>query len=169
MKVVPAVDLRGGRCVQLVGGSYDQQAIERDDPAAVAVQWESDGFACLHVVDLDAATGRGSNGDIVGQILDSVGMKVQVGGGIRSTDSVQYMLNRGAAKVVVGTRAIEDHDWAASISRQFPGAIVVAADVRGRTVVTRGWDGSGDRGIEEELAYFNTLPLGGLLVTAVHV
>ncbi len=169
MIVTPAIDLRGGRCVQLVGGSYDRQLIEIDDPVAVARRWEREGFATLHVVDLDAATGRGSNIAIVEEILENGASSIQVGGGIRTTEAVEEMLAAGATRVVVGTRAIEDNEWLEEISTLFPQRILVALDVRGRTVVTHGWASDSTRNIEEQLEMFTHLPLAGLLVTAVHV
>ncbi len=139
MIVTPAVDLRNGKCVQLVGGSYDRQAVEIDDPVKAALDWESAGFRTLHVVDLDAATGHGGNLAVVEAILASVTSDVQVGGGVRSTEQVEQLLGAGARRVVVGTRAIHDAEWLADITESYPDRIVVAADIRDRAIVTHGW------------------------------
>lgn len=168
MIVTPAVDLRNGRCVQLVGGSYDQQMIELSDPVGVAARWESDGFGTLHVVDLDAATNRGSNADLVERILDSASGDVQVGGGLRSTESVERMISAGAARVVLGTRALADRAWLEDIVAAYPQQVVVAADTHGSTIVTHGWVRRSTKTLDAEISALNDLPLAGLLVTAVH-
>ena len=168
MIVTPAVDLRNGRCVQLVGGAYDQQMVELDDPVGVAARWESDGFDTLHVVDLDAATNRGSNAEVVERILDSASADVQVGGGLRSTESVDRMISAGAARVVLGTRALEDRAWLENVVSAYPEQVVVAADTQGSAIVTHGWVKRSAKSLEAEISALNDLPLAGLLVTAVH-
>src|SRR5688500_6540157 len=110
MIVMPAVDLRGGACVQLVGGSYDAERVRLPDPMKAAHEWEVCGFRQLHVVDLDAATGRGANREIILEILRSTGLETQVGGGITTSEGIAALLDDGADRVVVGTRAIEDPD-----------------------------------------------------------
>src|SRR5213083_1260329 len=105
MMVIPAVDLREGHCVQLVGGSYDREAIRLDDPVDVAARWERAGFPLLHIVDLDAATGRGSNRDTIRRILQSTECETQVGGGVRTNRDVDHILGAGADRVIIGTRA----------------------------------------------------------------
>ena len=168
MIAIPAVDLRDGACVQLVGGSYKEERIRLDNPIEVARSWEHYGFARLHVVDLDAATGRGSNLFVVRSILDEVDVPVQVGGGIRSGDLVEELLAAGATNVIVGTRAIEEIEWLAGIAGRHPGEIIVACDVRERRVTTRGWVRTLPLDILDAVNELNVLPLGGLLVTAVH-
>jgi phosphoribosylformimino-5-aminoimidazole carboxamide ribotide isomerase len=168
MIAIPAVDLREGACVQLVGGSYADERVRLDDPVAVAAHWVELGFATLHIVDLDAATSRGDNAALVGTILQNTAADVQVGGGIRTTEQVEKLLAAGARRVVVGTRAIEDHDWLTELSIANPGVIVLAADVRERRVVTRGWTATTARDIGSLLDEVSSLPLGGILVTAVH-
>ena len=168
MIVIPAVDLRGGRCVQLIGGSYDREMVSLDDPVAVVERWVAEGFTMLHVVDLDAATGRGSNAEIVERIVKTPGTAVQVGGGIRTADQVERLLGIGAARVVVGTRALEDRQWLQQISAANPGQIVVAMDVRDKSVVTHGWRQSRENDIATEITALKDIPIAGLLVTAVH-
>lgn len=168
MIVIPAVDLRDGCCVQLVGGSFDQEMVRLDDPVSVARKWESDGFQNLHVVDLDAAMRTGSNEETVLSILRSVGCTVQVGGGIREESQIEELLREGAARVVVGTRAIEDSGWLSDAALRFPDALIVAADARQRTVVTRGWTRKSSRNVIELIEELNDLPLAGVMVTAVH-
>jgi phosphoribosylformimino-5-aminoimidazole carboxamide ribotide isomerase len=168
MIAIPAIDLREGACVQLVGGEYAEERVRLPDPLAVAREWTRYGFRRLHVVDLDAATGRGSNERVVADLLRESSVDVQVGGGIRSTTQVEALLASGARAVVVGTRALEDADWLARVSGAYPNEILVAADVRDRRVVTHGWTRTLPREIMDVTEELSTLPLAGLLVTAVH-
>ena len=168
MIAIPAVDLREGACVQLVGGSFAHEAVRLDNPVEVARAWARCGFHRLHVVDLDAATGRGSNLPLVRSLIDDCGIPSQVGGGVRSGSLAAELLHAGAWRVIVGTRAIEDPEWLAELAARHPGEIIVACDVRGRQVTTRGWARTLALDILDVLAELNPLPLGGLLVTAVH-
>ena len=167
MKAIPAIDLREGACVQLVGGSYDDERVRLPDPLQVAQQWRAAGFSTLHVVDLDAATGRGSNAFVIEQLIR--GGDVQVGGGIRDDATIERWLGLGAARVVVGTRGVEDPAWLERVVARFPERVVLAADVRGRSVVTRGWATQTSLDVGALLARVASLPLAGVLVTAVHV
>jgi phosphoribosylformimino-5-aminoimidazole carboxamide ribotide isomerase len=168
MIAIPAVDLRERACVQLVGGEYTNERVRLADPVAVARDWTRYGFRRLHVVDLDAATGRGSNSDIVAELMRDSTAELQIGGGVRSTTQVDDLLGNGARAVVVGTRALEDADWLVRIATAYPNAIIVAADVRDRRVVTRGWTQTLPREIVDVTEELSALPLAGLLVTAVH-
>jgi phosphoribosylformimino-5-aminoimidazole carboxamide ribotide isomerase len=167
--VIPAVDVREGKCVQLVGGEYDQESVRLDDPPAVARDWIRMGFSRLHVVDLDAATGRGDNVEVVRDIVRDAGpVPVQVGGGVRDESRIELLLDEGATWVVVGTRAVEDRDWLAEMAHRFPARLLVAADVRERQVVTRGWTRTLDLDVVHFVEELGALPLAGVLVTAVH-
>jgi len=168
MIVVPALDLRGGACVQLAAGSYDQEVIRIPDPVGVAIAWRQYGFRHLHVVDLDGVSGRGNNSAEIQAILGATDAEVQVGGGIRSADSIERALNDGAQRVIIGTRALEDPDWLAEMTGVFPGFIVVAADVRDRKVLSHGWTRTQPMLVLDLVQDLNGLPLAGVLVTAVH-
>jgi phosphoribosylformimino-5-aminoimidazole carboxamide ribotide isomerase len=165
---IPAVDLRDGACVQLVGGSFAQEKVRLDNPVEVARSWEHYGFRRLHVVDLDAATGRGTNLPIVRSLLNDCSVPIQVGGGVRSGELVEELLEAGATNVIVGTRAIEEVDWIAELAARHPGEIIVACDVRERRVTTRGWMHTLPLDILDVVGELNSLSLAGLLVTAVH-
>jgi phosphoribosylformimino-5-aminoimidazole carboxamide ribotide isomerase len=163
-----AVDLRAGRVVQLVGGRPDSERVSLPDPAAVARRWVDDGFAALHVVDLDAALGHGDNAAAIDAILSAAGdVPVQVGGGVRTTQRAELLLAAGATRVVVGTRAVEERDWLEQLASCFPDRIVVAADVRGDDIVVRGWTASTGRPAAAFLAGLAGIPLGAALVTDV--
>lgn len=169
MIVIPAVDLRDGACVQLVGGEYAEERVRLDDPLAVAREWARLGFRRLHVVDLDAATGRGSNAALVDEIVRHSGFDaVQAGGGVRDEDAVERVLDMGAVAAVVGTRGLEDPDWLAETAERFPGQIVLAADVRERRVVTRGWQHALPQLVLDVVEELAGVPLAALMVTAVH-
>ena len=168
MIAIPAVDLRDGACVQLVGGSFAQEKVRIENPVDVARSWEHYGFRRLHVVDLDAATGRGSNITVVRSLLFDSGVPMQVGGGVRSSELVEELLEAGASRVIVGTRAIEEPEWLAELAARHPGEIIVACDVRERRVTTRGWAHTLPLDILDVVDELNSLPLAGLLVTAVH-
>ena len=168
MIAIPAVDLRDGACVQLVGGSYAQERVRLDNPVAVARQWFAVGFRQLHLVDLDAATGAGNNRALVTSILDEAEAEVRVGGGVRDRDRVDDLLGSGARYVVVGTRAIEDPDWLADLAESYPDSLIIAADVRERRIVTHGWRTAQALDVLDFVAGIEHLPLAGVLVTAVH-
>ena len=168
MIAIPAVDLRDGACVQLVGGSFAHEMVRLENPLEVARHWEQYGFRRLHVVDLDAATGRGTNIDVVRALLSESSIPVQVGGGIRSRELVEELFEGGAKNIIVGTRAIEDPEWLWELATRFPGELIVACDVRERRVTTRGWAHTLPLDILDAIEELNVQPLGGVLVTAVH-
>lgn len=167
MIALPAVDLRGGRCVQLVGGRPEDEPISLPDPVEVARRWWSTGFRSLHVVDLDAALGDGDNRTLVRRIVSATAATVQVGGGLRDDPTVAAVLEAGAARAVVGTRAVEDRPWLEALARRHPGRIVVAADVRDGVVQRRGWRESAGLAVETFLTGLAELPLAGVLWTDV--
>jgi phosphoribosylformimino-5-aminoimidazole carboxamide ribotide isomerase len=169
MRVLPAVDLMGGATVQLVGGDPDAKGVEEADAVAAAARWVSQGATGLHVVDLDAALGRGSNTPLVRRIIDATSVPVQVGGGVRDTDAVRRLVEAGAHRVVVGTRAVEDPAWLAEASRAFPGRLVVALDASDGRVVSRGWKHATGRDVAEAAEALADLPVAGILCTAVQV
>jgi phosphoribosylformimino-5-aminoimidazole carboxamide ribotide isomerase len=169
MKVIPAVDLRDGACVQLVGGSYDNERVRLGDPIEVARSWAQLGFDTLHVVDLDAATRRGTNAPLVAGIIRATAAKVNVGGGVRTSDRIAELLDAGAANIVVGTRALEDPAWIEAQAKRFPNQLIVAADVRAGRLAVGGWSDTIDRDVEQTVRDLSALPLSALLVTAVDV
>jgi phosphoribosylformimino-5-aminoimidazole carboxamide ribotide isomerase len=165
--VIPALDLRQSACVQLAEGSPDRELIRSHDPVAVAIAWRRYGFHHLHVVDLDAITGPGNNIEQVGAIVAATDAEVQIGGGIRTRERIQEALNDGAQRVVIGRRALEDPDWLADMTSLFPGSIIVAADVRDRKVLSRGWTHARAKLVIDVLDDLNGLPLAGIMVSTV--
>ena len=152
MIAIPALDLRGGACVQLAAGSYDQELIRIPDPVGVAIAWRQYGFRHLQLVDLDAVAGRGNNAPEVQAVLGATDVEVQLGGGIRNKELIQRSLDDGAQRVIIGTRALEDLDWLAEMSSFF---------------LSHGWTRTHPRFVLDLIEELNGLPLAGVLVTAV--
>ena len=167
MIAYPAVDLRGGRCVQLVGGRPEDERVSLPDPVAVARRWWDDGFGALHVVDLDAALGDGDNRAVVEALCGATGAVVQVGGGLRDEAAVDAVLEAGADRVIVGTRAVGDRPWLEALAADRPGRVVVAADVRDGRVLRKGWTEASGLEVEGFVAGLADIPLAGVLCTDV--
>lgn len=146
MTIIPAVDIRGGRCVRLLQGRFDAETVYGDDPAAMAERWVSAGAERLHVVDLDGAVaGAPKNQAAVTAIINAVTVPVQVGGGVRDLATIETYLTAGAARVVLGTRAALDPAFLREACARFPGTVVVAIDARDGRVAIRGWVEAIDR------------------------
>lgn len=169
MRLLPAIDLLKGRVVTLVGGKPGTQTTELSDPMAVYERWVREGAEWVHVIDLDAAFGKGDHRLVLERILEDGRAKVQVGGGLRDLERVKWCLDRGASTVVVGTRAVEEPAWLAEMSQQYPDQVVVAVDARQGRVVTRGWTRDTGKDVVELTLALSRLPLAGLLFTSVDV
>jgi phosphoribosylformimino-5-aminoimidazole carboxamide ribotide isomerase len=136
----PAIDLKEGRCVRLVQGDMDQATVFNDDPAAQAAAFAAQGFSWLHLVDLDGAfAGRPMNAAAVEGILAATTLPAQLGGGIRDMRTVEGWLERGIARVIIGTAAVRDPDFVREAARRFPGKIAVGIDARDGRVAVEGW------------------------------
>ena len=140
MILLPAVDIRDGRCVRLSQGDFDRETVYDDDPVAVAKRYESEGAQWLHVVDLDAALeGEPRNRELVAEVIRSVNVPVQCSGGIRDTGAVDAAKDAGAARVVVGTAALRDPAFVEETVAKHGDFVAVGLDVRGQTLQARGW------------------------------
>jgi phosphoribosylformimino-5-aminoimidazole carboxamide ribotide isomerase len=140
MILFPAIDLKDGRCVRLVKGDLAAETVFNDDPADQAQAWERDGFAWIHLVDLNGAVeGRAVNGAAVSAILETVTVPVQLGGGIRDRAGIDRWLEAGVARVILGTVALTDPDLVRDACRAHPKRIAVGIDARGDKVATDGW------------------------------
>ncbi len=140
MIVFPAIDIKGGKCVRLKQGLIDQETAYYDDPIFVAKMWEEKGAKYLHVVDLDGAfNGSEVNLPIVKSIVESVGIPVQVGGGIRTIDTIARYLDLGVARVILGTKAVENIEFVKEVCTLYPNKISVSVDAKGDYVAIKGW------------------------------
>jgi phosphoribosylformimino-5-aminoimidazole carboxamide ribotide isomerase len=154
--VFPAIDLRGGRCVRLVQGDFGRSREYDADPVERAREWERRGARALHVVDLDGAReGRPLQLDLVGEISRSVGVPVQVGGGVRTLEDLRAVRRAGASRVVIGTAAVQNRELRLRAVEELGADLVVAVDARDGIVATHGWRSSSGVGVldlAEELA-----------------
>ena len=141
MDIIPAIDLRSGLCVRLHQGDYLKQTVYSDDPVGVALRWQREGASRLHVVDLDgAATGKPVNFDVIVDIAAKIDILLQVGGGIRSQETAELLLDGGADRVVLGTAAVEDPGLIRRLCERWGGdSVVVAVDARDGQVAIKGW------------------------------
>jgi 1-(5-phosphoribosyl)-5-[(5-phosphoribosylamino)methylideneamino] imidazole-4-carboxamide isomerase/N-(5'phosphoribosyl)anthranilate isomerase len=140
--LLPAVDVADGQAVRLVQGEAGTET-GYGEPLDAALQWQRDGADWIHLVDLDAAFGRGSNRDLIASVVAAVDVAVELSGGIRDDDSLEAALKTGAARVNVGTAALEDPDWVRSAIARHGDRIAVGLDVRGTTLAARGWTQEG--------------------------
>ncbi len=142
--MIPAIDLRAGRCVRLLQGDYAQETAYSDDPVGMAMQWQELGAAMLHVVDLDGAkAGRPVQADIVAAICAALAIPVEVSGGIRTLENIREAVKRGANRVQVGSAAVKDPEMLRAACSAYPDAIVVSIDAKGGEVMTDGWTKGG--------------------------
>jgi phosphoribosylformimino-5-aminoimidazole carboxamide ribotide isomerase len=144
--ILPAIDLRGGRCVRLRQGDYAQETVFGEDPAGMACRWVEQGASFLHLVDLDGARqGHPVNGDSVRRIVEAARVPCQLGGGVRTEEHLAEVLGWGVQRIILGTRALQDPDWCEAMCRRFPGRIAMGIDARAGRVATEGWQNVSDR------------------------
>lgn len=142
LELLPAVDVADGQAVRLVQGEAGSET-SYGDPLDAAMAWQNDGAAWVHLVDLDAAFGRGSNLPLLKRVVDQLDIKVELSGGIRDDASLDMALELGASRVNLGTAALENPEWTASAIARYGEAIAVGLDVRGTTLAARGWTKEG--------------------------
>ncbi|MFO8014618.1 MAG: 1-(5-phosphoribosyl)-5-[(5-phosphoribosylamino)methylideneamino]imidazole-4-carboxamide isomerase [Phycisphaerae bacterium] len=168
MLILPAIDLRGGRCVRLEQGDYDRETVFDADPVAVALRFQEAGARWLHMVDLDGAReGRPQNLDAVARVVRAVGMQVELGGGIRTTETAERVLALGVARVIVGTRAVREPEWLAEVARAHPARVALGLDARGGDVAVEGWQQGTGRSVPDVLAEAEGLPLAAIVYTDI--
>jgi len=139
-EIIPAIDIRDGKCVRLYQGDYEQETVFSDDPVEVALQWQSLGAPRLHIVDLDGAVrGEVYNLDIITEIARAVLVPTQLGGGIRKLEIIEQMLKVGIERVILSTAAVEDPGLVEKACQKFRESIIVAIDVREGFIATHGW------------------------------
>ncbi|MBA4610001.1 bifunctional 1-(5-phosphoribosyl)-5-((5-phosphoribosylamino)methylideneamino)imidazole-4-carboxamide isomerase/phosphoribosylanthranilate isomerase PriA [Aeromicrobium sp. Marseille-Q0843] len=142
LELLPAVDVAEGQAVRLVQGELGSET-SYGSPLDAALQWQADGAEWIHLVDLDAAFGKGSNRDLLAEVVGRLDVKVELSGGIRDDDSLDAAMATGCRRVNLGTAAIEDPDWCRSAIARYGDRVAVGLDVRGRTLAARGWTKEG--------------------------
>ena len=168
MQIIPAIDLRGGRCVRLRQGDYGQETVFGDDPAAMAAKWEAEGASRIHLVDLDGAKdGRPVNGDAVRAILARVKVPCQLGGGVRDEPTIASWLDAGLDRVIVGTRALQDPAWFREMATRYPGRLVLGLDAKDGRVATGGWLDVSSVVAATLAKQFDDLPLAAVVYTDI--
>lgn len=146
MIIIPAIDIRGGRCVRLLQGDFNRETVYSGDPVEVARRWADEGAERIHIVDLDGSReGRPVNGALIRQIVFSVDIPIELGGGIRDMDTVERYLGLGVAWVILGTAALKNHDFVVEACRRYPGRIILGIDANKGKVAVQGWtEATGD-------------------------
>jgi phosphoribosylformimino-5-aminoimidazole carboxamide ribotide isomerase len=170
LEIVPSIDLRGGRVVRLQQGDYGRQINYAVEAVDTAKSYAAAGAHWLHIVDLDGAKeGRPMQSKLIAEIIAATGLHVQVGGGIRSQQDIQVLLDSGASRVVIGTKALEDWDWFKQIvhDKSFENKLVLALDAKEGHVATRGWTQTSDKLAVDVARQVSDWPLGAILYTDV--
>jgi phosphoribosylformimino-5-aminoimidazole carboxamide ribotide isomerase len=168
MILFPAIDLKDGQCVRLKLGDMDQATIYNDNPAAQAEAFEAQGFEWLHVVDLNGAfEGEAVNGLAVEAILDATSNPVQLGGGIRTLDHIETWLNKGVARVILGTIAVRNPDLVKEACKNFPDQVAVGIDAKGGKVAVEGWAEASTLGVIELAQKFEGAGVAAIIYTDI--
>ena len=168
MKVLAAIDIMNGDVVRLTKGDQLTKKVYSNDPVQVAKKWAKDGADMLHIVDLDAAFGNeSSNLSIISEILDSVNIPIQIGGGIRNTEIFEKIVKMGFSKIVVGTMAYRNVNELRLLSRNYGDKIVISLDEINGKVMIEGWKSSSDYKVEDAINKFNELGISNFLLTSI--
>lgn len=166
MKVIPAVDIMGGSVVRLVKGEAQNKVVYSNDPAETVKKWEAAGADMLHIVDLDAAFGTGSNADAITRILSAVKVPVEVAGGIRTPEAAKEALGK-AARVVIGTMAYSDPEAMKKLAKKYPGRIVVSIDQIDGNVMVKGWKEPAGIKVQDAISKFLETGVEDFLLTSI--
>jgi len=168
MYIIPAIDLRDGKCVRLIQGQYDRQINYRDDPTEQARDFSADGAQWLHIVDLDGAKlGKPVNTETISAIAALGLLKIEVGGGLRDEASIKQLLDLGVERVIIGTKAVQDFDWFREMAVKFSGRIVLGLDARGSKVATHGWMEDSSLQVLDFATEASKLPLAAIIYTDI--
>ncbi|MCA9098040.1 MAG: 1-(5-phosphoribosyl)-5-[(5-phosphoribosylamino)methylideneamino]imidazole-4-carboxamide isomerase [Planctomycetaceae bacterium] len=169
MQLLPAIDLRGGQCVRLRQGDYNQETVFSKDPAEMALRWQEEGGERLHLVDLDGAkAGKPVNLDSIRAILKTLKIPCELGGGIRDEASIRLMLEEiGIDRVIVGTQALKQPDWFRGMVERYPGRLALGLDARNSMVATEGWLEVSQTSAIELAGKFVGVPLAAVIYTNI--
>ncbi len=167
MIIYPMLELSKGKCVSLPQGRLDEPSIWHVDPVKTACGFTDAGAEWMHVTDIDAVAGEGENSELIEEIIRSVRIPVQVGGGFRSREGVEAWIDKGAGRIVLGTMAAHDPQTFKALANEYPDQIVLSVDVFEGSVMTEGWRTKSALQPEEYLAAFENVPLAGVIVTDI--
>ena len=169
MQIIPAIDLRGGKCVRLRQGDYAQETVFGDDPVAMAQQWAAQGAERIHLVDLDGAkAGRPVNDAVVARIVETVPVPCQMGGGLRDEAAVRHMLEQvGIDRVIIGTQALKQPEWFAEMAQSFPDRVALGIDARDSMVATEGWLDVSETSVFDLARRYVELPVAAVIYTNI--
>ena len=168
MIIIPAIDLKGGKCVRLFKGKEEQVTVFSENPSEVAREWEESEAKWIHVVDLDGAfSGKPRNFNVIKSIVDSASCPVQVGGGIRNIDTVREYVGIGVKRIILGTDAFSDEDFLRNACSEFPEEIAVGIDTKNGKIAVKGWTEVIDQSIEEVLGNLHEVGVSVVLNTNI--
>jgi phosphoribosylformimino-5-aminoimidazole carboxamide ribotide isomerase len=168
MYIIPAIDLRDGKCVRLIQGQYDRQITYEDDPVKQAQQFIVDGAQWLHIVDLDGAKlGKPVNTDTISAIAALGKLRIEVGGGLRDEPAIKQLLDLGVERVIIGTKAVSDFEWFSQMVEKFSGKIVLGLDAHGTKIATEAWTKDTNRTILDFAVKAAKLPIAAIIYTDI--
>ena len=168
MIIFPAIDIKDGRCVRLTQGRFDQVSIYNDNPAEVARLWESMGAQYIHLVDLDGAKdGSPASRDMVKSVIDAVDIPVQVGGGIRSLERADQLIELGARRIILGTAAVNDRELTQAVAERYPGRTAVSVDAVNGMAAVNGWAKVSDTDVLDICAFMKEIGINTLIYTDI--
>ena len=166
--ILPAIDIRNGKCVRLQQGDYNQETVYGNSPVEMARYWEQQGAEFLHIVDLDGAKdGQPTNFAIVSKIAESLNIPIEIGGGIRNEETIQRYLDAGVNRLVIGTLALKEVDWFRDTCQKFPDRLVLGIDGRNGLVATEGWLETSQTLATDLAKKYVDLPLSALVYTDI--
>lgn len=168
MYIIPAIDLIDGRCVRLIQGDYNRQIVYNDNPLEQAKLFADSGAKWLHIVDLDGARlGKPVNTKTIGKLAQKTKLRIEVGGGIRSEDSIKQLLGLGIERVIIGTKAITDFEWFKQMTQLFAGKIALGLDARGSKLSTEGWTKDNPLTVLDFAKVAAKLPIAAIIYTDI--
>ena len=169
MKLYPAIDIKGGKCVRLKQGDFDQVTVYNEDPVIVAKEWKAQGADCIHVIDLDGArSGESPNLKIIGDIIRETGLYIQTGGGIRSIEAIRSRLDVGVGRVIIGTRAVREPEFVRESIETFGAErIVVGLDGHEEYAAVAGWEEDSDKTILDLAQGFEKMGVKTIIYTDI--
>ncbi|WP_237225743.1 1-(5-phosphoribosyl)-5-[(5-phosphoribosylamino)methylideneamino]imidazole-4-carboxamide isomerase [Rubinisphaera sp. JC750] len=169
IELIPAIDLRDGRCVRLRQGDYNQETVFNDDPVEVARQWQDQGASRIHLVDLDGAkAGSVQNGEVIRAIVKAVDVPCQLGGGLRNSETVKNVLEDiGIDRAIVGTQALKQPHWFREMVETYPNRVALGLDARDSMVATAGWLEVSQTSALELARQFTGLPVAAVIYTNI--